>query len=186
MTATMYARNWCPSVLAEHQGLFSGSPSGIDTVAAADKAGYGMPTVIWARSTNRLEGGVSSSLPAYDYNPNATKRRVEGSGYGEGVGLGALSGLSLGGLGLQQGPWGKGENEALSTSAGRETGGDWWDPDTGSGSRSWTSQRRATRLVSWLEIQKTLLKSMRYPWLDPFTLEPGIMQVRLNDKRLQQ
>lgn len=186
MTATMYARNWCPSVLAEHQGLFSGSPSGIDTVAAADKAGYGMPTVIWARSTNRLEGGVSSSLPAYDYNPNATKRRVEGSGYGEEVGLGALSGLSLGGLGLQQSPWGKGENVALSTSAGRETGGDWWDPDTGTGSRSWTSQRRATRLVSWLEIQKTLLKSMRYPWLDPFTLEPGIMQVRLNDKRLQQ
>lgn len=39
-------------------------------------------------------------------------------------------------------------------------------------------QRRATRLVSWLEIQQSLLASMRNPWLDPFTLQPGIMQVR--------
>ena len=49
MTSSMYARNWCPSVLAEYQGLFTGNPRGIDSVAAADIKGYSMPTVMWMR-----------------------------------------------------------------------------------------------------------------------------------------
>ena len=49
-----YERSWCPTVLAEWNGLYAGSPRGIDSVAAADRAGYSPPTALWVHAPPSL------------------------------------------------------------------------------------------------------------------------------------
>ena len=79
MAFFMFKRAWCPTVAAEYNGLFNSPGSGIETVAAADKAGYDVPTVPWVNEENSL-AKKSSTMPQYKYSsPSAaavTARRA--------------------------------------------------------------------------------------------------------------
>ena len=72
MTHIMFQRAWCPIVAAEYNGLFESSGRGIETVAAADRQGYGMPVVLWAREDNIIQG-KSSLEPFYEYDVPKTE-----------------------------------------------------------------------------------------------------------------
>ena len=75
----IYQRQWCPSVLAEYEGLYAGDSPGVRSVAAADEHGYDMPTVFWVRD-KRVENGksVSSDDPQYPTAPVARRKGIGG------------------------------------------------------------------------------------------------------------
>ena len=57
MMSRMYERQWCPSVSAEWNALYSSN--GISSVYDADQAGYDAPTIIWVRDSSVLENAYS-------------------------------------------------------------------------------------------------------------------------------
>uniref|UniRef100_A0A7S0HRZ3 Uncharacterized protein n=1 Tax=Hanusia phi TaxID=3032 RepID=A0A7S0HRZ3_9CRYP len=65
MVSFMYSRPWCPTVIAEYDGIFK--LGGIKSVAEADRSGYDVPTVVWAREDDSLLG-LKSTSRIYDYN----------------------------------------------------------------------------------------------------------------------
>eukprot|EP00960_Hanusia_phi_P006742 192725-Hanusia_phi.AAC.3 len=80
MTSFMFVSSWCPSVLSEYEGLYSNPQEGIMTVAAADMAGYNMPTVIWVRNVNNLAGTKSTDkvFPPFSTSISSGRRQLNG------------------------------------------------------------------------------------------------------------
>eukprot|EP00286_Rhodomonas_abbreviata_P001414 CAMPEP_0181289360 /NCGR_PEP_ID=MMETSP1101-20121128/842_1 /TAXON_ID=46948 /ORGANISM="Rhodomonas abbreviata, Strain Caron Lab Isolate" /LENGTH=2547 /DNA_ID=CAMNT_0023393579 /DNA_START=238 /DNA_END=7881 /DNA_ORIENTATION=- len=91
MTNRMFERQWCKSVYAEWNGLYTGDIKGIESVAKADRERYQVPTLIWVRDKNRMDGATSqqkiyewegydpaaASVAADDEgNINGTRRRL--------------------------------------------------------------------------------------------------------------
>jgi len=87
MNLFMLHRSWCPAVAAEYRGLFASAKRGIETVAAADKKGFDMPAVVFARETDMLAKKLSTA-PLYLYDNKTdilktTKKRDGGRRGGE-------------------------------------------------------------------------------------------------------
>ncbi|KAJ1474641.1 hypothetical protein T484DRAFT_1911110, partial [Baffinella frigidus] len=152
LMAHIYQRQWCPSVLAEYEGLYDGDTPGIRTVAAADKKGYDMPTIIWVRDKAR---SISSSDPMFP----ASSEQIANAGRRSGDELFSPAAQTDQGFSrLADFAVAHGQRRVGEEHGQRRLGVCLEIVGVGG------------ECLSWLDVQRQLLQaSFRTPWIDPYT-----------------
>ena len=167
LLSRMFDRQWCPSVLKEYEGLYV-DKDGIETVAAADSAGYDVPTIIWVRDTSLLDKTYSSDK-IYKDSGRQTGARRGASWVDSGTALRDSATMLTDTVG-RDGELGWGGNRDRLTelvTVRRSMGA---IESTGQRRQNTTTTAKCTDCdTSWDDLMRRLNKNFRRSYIDPFT-----------------